>query len=129
MKLWFDQHRRTYLEFEKSLRCHTLRHEKDDGRGCTGWSRSPGTGRRICMCHCHGDAILRRPKASGRPPLDLRPYAGGVTMAEAGENLRAAFAAMSTFADTRIGRVALLSGLNAEEIEELGGIGEEASGG
>lgn len=37
-------------------------------------------------------AASQRAAAPARPPLDLRPYVGGVTMAEAGRNLNAAFA-------------------------------------
>ena len=125
MRLWFDQRMRTHLEFEKSPRCHTLRHERDDARGCDGWFRSIGTGRRICLCRCHSEAITRRVTANPKPPLDLRQYVGGVTAAEAVENMRAGFALMPKLPDTRIARIAALSGLDAGEIERLGGVGDD----
>lgn len=90
MKLWFDDHMRTYLDWDQSLRCDTLRHEKDNERGCTGWFKPflGGRGKRICLCWCHSAAIARRaPVKVASGPLDLRPFVGGVTMTEAGENL------------------------------------------
>jgi len=92
MKLWFDQRQRTYLEFGKSLRCHLLRHERD-GRGCDGMFTSfLGPAGTVCMCRCHSAAVARR--VTARPPSDLRPHVGVVTMAEAAENLRTVGALM-----------------------------------